>query len=283
MRTGDGARLTRQYFKDLLARPWYMAVLVIVPCAAMVGFAAAGSAPWAIGAPLALAAAILLLGHGWASGRARRQVLTAFAAARGLTLDERPVTCPSWTPLLRAGDERRMDTVLGGTIDGMPVQIGHYTYTEITHSTDSKGHSRTEREDHDFTVAFTEVHEAVTQIPSLYLKPDGGLFDIGDGWLKTGGMTRCETESVRFNERYKGWHRAEQDPLVLRRFLDPSTVDGLANHPLHYGVEINGGSLLLYIKGHCADTGELDGLVDALADMRRCVLAAARVSEPSPS
>ena len=283
MRTGDGERLTRQHFGDLLRRPWYLSVLVIVPCAALVGFAYAQNAAFAIGAPILLAGGILLAGRGWAAGKARHQVLSGFAAAHGLQMQEDPVTTPSWTPLLRAGDERRSDVALTGTIDGMPVHIAHYTYTEITHTTDSKGHRRTEREDHDFTVAITEVHEANDVLPTLYLKPDGGLFDFGDGWLSTGDMTRCETESVRFNERYKGWHREAQDPMVLRRFLDPSTVDALANHPLHLGVEIAGGSLLVYIKGHCADSGELRGMVDALAMLRRCLLAAARVSEPSPA
>ena len=282
MRTGDGERLTREHFGALLRRPWYLTLLVVAPSAAMVAFAAAQNTAWAIGAPLALAGGILIAGRGWAAGKATRQVLTGFATAHALQLQEDPPT-PAWTPLLRAGDERRTEVALSGTIDGMPVQIAHYTYTDITHRTDSKGHGHTEREDHDFTIAMTEVHEATSVLPTLYLKPDGGLFDFGDGWLSTGDMTRCETESVRFNERYRTWHRETQDPLVLRRFLDPSTVDALANHPLHFGVEITGGSLLIYIEGHCADSGELSGLVDALAMMRRCALAAARVSAPAPA
>ena len=283
MRTGDGERLTRQHFRDLLRRPWYMAVLVIVPCAALVGFAAAQNAYLAIGAPVVLALLILILGRGWAAGKAEREVLAGFARRHGLEMRTNPVTTPSWTPLLRAGDERRTEVSLTGAVDGMPVHIAHYTYTEIRHTTDSKGNSRTEREDHDFTVAITEVHEATGVLPALYLKPDAGLFDFGDGWLSTGDLARCETESVRFNERYKGWHRREQDPIALRRFLDPSTIDALANHPMHLGVEMAGGSLLVYMNGHCADSGELQGLVDALAMMRRCALAAARVSEPSPA
>ena len=283
MRTGDGERLTRQHFCELLRRPWYMAVLVLVPCAAMVGFAAAQNAAGAIGAPIVLVLAILILGRGWAAGKAKHQVLGAFAQAHGLELRRNPVTTPSWTPLLRAGDERRTEVSLTGTVGGLPVHIAHYTYTEITHTTDKNGQSRTQREDHDFTVAMTEVHEATEVLPALYLKPDGGLFDFGDGWLSTGSLARCETESTRFNERYKGWHHEGQNPLVLRRFLDPSTIDALANHPMHIGVEMAGGSLLVYVEGHCADTGELRGMVDVLAMMRRCALAAARVSEPSPA
>ena len=283
MRTGDGERLTRQHFGDLLRRPWYMTVLVVVPCAAMVGFAAAQNAPFAIGAPIVLALAILIAGRGWAAGRAKQEVLTGFARRHGLEMRMDPVTTPSWTPLLRAGDERRTEVSLTGAIDGMPVHIAHYTYTEIKRTTDSKGHTRTEREHHHFTIGMTEVHEATDVLPALYLKPDAGLFDFGAGWLNTGDLTRCETESVRFNERYKGWHRREQDPIALRRFLDPSTIDTLANHPMHLGVEMAGGSLLVYMEGHCADSGELQGMVDALAMMRRCALAAARVSEPSPA
>ena len=70
MRTGDGARLTRQHFRDLLRRPWYMTLLVVLPCAALVGFAYAQNAAFAIGAPIALVLGILLAGHGWASGKA---------------------------------------------------------------------------------------------------------------------------------------------------------------------------------------------------------------------
>ena len=283
MRTGDGERLTSRYFGELLRRPWYMAVLVIVPCAAMVGFAAAQRTAWAIGAPIVLALGILIAGRGWAAGRAKQEVLSGFARRHGLQMHSDPATTPPSTPLLRAGDERRTEVSLTGTIDGMPVHIAHYTYTEITQRTDSKGHTRTERDDHHFTIAVTEVPDVAGVLPTLYLKPDGGLFDIGDGWLSTGGLTRCETESVRFNERYRGWHREAQDPIVLRRLLDPSTVDALANHPLHFGVEIAGGSLLVYIRGQCADSGELQGMVEALAMMRRCALAAARVSEPLPA
>lgn len=280
LRTGDGERLTREKFRALLGRTWFLAVLVLVPCAAMVGFAYAGNAPFAIGAPIALAIAILLIGRGWAAGEAREQVLQGFAAAHGFALDEDPAT-PGWTPLLRAGDEREMDVAMTGSFEGAPVLIGHYTYTDVTHTTDKDGQSRTERTDHDFTIASTDVTAAAAALPTFYLKPDRGLFDIGDGWLQTGGMTRCETESVRFNERYKGWHRSEQDLMILRRFLDPSTVDALANHPLRFGVEVSGGCLLVYIPDHCADSGELGGLLDALAMVRRCLLAAARVSEPA--
>lgn len=283
MRTGDGERLTREKFRALLRSPWYVALLVLVPCGAMVGFAAAQNAALAIGSPIVLALAILLAGRGWAAGQARRQVLVGFAAVHGLQIEEDPMSSPAWTPLLRAGDERRMRWALTGSVGGMPVHLGHYTYTEIKTSTDSDGHTRTERDNHHFTVASTDVGDAMSAIPSLYLKPDGGLFDFGDGWLSTADLARCETESVRFNERYKGWHRREQDPMVLRRFLDPSTVDALANHPLHLGVELQAGRLLVYIDGHCADSGELGALVDALATLRRCLLAAARVSAPSPA
>lgn len=282
LRTGDGERLTRQKFRELLDRPWYAALLLVVPCALLVYAAYRGSVAWAIAGPLAAIAITLLIGHSWAAGQARRQVLMTFASLRGMSFDDDPVT-PAWTPLLRAGDERRMDLALSGTVDGMPLYVGHFTYTEIRHTTDSKGNRRTERTDYDFTVAATEVDAAAGALPTLYLKPDEGLFDWGDGWLSTGDMTKCETESVRFNERYKAWHRENQDPLVLRRFLDPSTVDALANHPLHFGVELSGGRLLVYIESHCADSGELSALVDALAMLRRCLLEAARVSEPGPA
>ena len=283
LKTGDGARLTRQKFRELLDKPWYAALLVLVPCAVLAFAASQGSVPWAIGGPLGAAALILAIGHGWASGKAREEVLRTFATARGLTFDDDPSISPTWTPLLRAGDERELDISLSGSVDGMPLHVGHYTYTEISTTTDSEGRTSTQREDHHFTIASTEVSAAMAALPTLYIKPDTGLFDIGDGWLSTGDMTRCETESVRFNKRYKAWHRTDQDPMVLRRFLDPSTVDTLANHPLHFGVEMTGGRLLLYIKGRCADSGELGALVDALASLRRCLLEAARVSEPAPA
>ena len=282
MRTGDGARLTADKFRALLASPWYATLLALVPASALAYFSWRGETAWMIAAPVLAAGAILLLGHSWAAAQARREILQAFALARGLAMEEDPPV-PDWTPLLGAGDERRMHLALTGAVDGMPLYLGHYTYTDVRHTTDAKGNSRTERDDHDFTVAVTDVSAALLQLPALYLKPDGGLFDFGDGWLSTGGMTRCETESFRFNERFKGWHRDDQDALVLRRFLDPSTVEALANHPLDLGIELCAGRLLVYIEGHCADSGELAGLVDVLALVRRCVLDAARVSAPAPA
>ena len=275
MRTGDGDRLRAEKFAGLRRKPWYQSLLVLPACAALVYFAAQQNVVAALAVPAGLVAAILIGGYAWADSSARKEVMRNFAAARGLAFlgDASP---PTFTPLLRAGDEREMSCVMTGPTGGMEVLLGHYTYTDIREYTDSKGNRHRDRTDHDFTIVTTSVEPAMVALPSLYLKPRGFL-GLGSGWLKTGNLAECETESDRFNDRFKAWHREDQDPMVLRRFLDPSTIDTLANHPLDLGVEISAGQLLVYIEDHCADSGELGGLLDLLAFVRGAVFAAARV------
>lgn len=283
MRTGDGERIRRQKFSELLRTGWFVALLVVVPAIVLVLAAAYGNALVAIGAAAAAAGLTLLAGYGHATEQARDAVLSGFAAARGLTFVD-AMDPPPLTPLLVAGDERKMDCAMHGAVEAMPLTLGHFTYTEITRSTDSDGNTRTDRHDHDFTVALTDVDDALTQLPTLHLRPRSNLPGWGSGWLNTRGLEKAETESVRFNERFKVWHRESQDPMVLRRLLDPSVIDTLANQALPIGVELSAGTLLVYVKGHCSDSGELAALVDVLGYLRRCVLDAARppVVAPAP-
>jgi hypothetical protein len=284
LRTGDGERLRKQKFSELLHRAWYQALLVLLPCAALVIGAVMQSWPVAIGAPAVLVAGVLIGGRAWAGSAARKQIVSAFAATHGLTfMDE--IDPPGMMPLLRAGDERKMTCAMRGPLQGMEVLLAHFTYTDVTYRTDSKGHTSRDEEDHDFTVAMTPVAESSAALPALHLRPRGFL-GLAGGWSKGPDLDECETESVRFNERFKAWHAEGQDPMVLRRMLDPSTVDALANHPLDLGVEMCAGHLLVYVEDHLGDSGELQGLVDALALLRGAVFAAARVqpvSAPAPA
>jgi hypothetical protein len=274
LRTGDGERLRKQKLSELLHTTWFVGLLVILPSLALVIGASQGSTPLAIGAPIAVVFVLLLLGNGWAAGEAEEAVVESFATRHGLTLlgDIDP---PPLTPLLVAGDERTLEWAMTGLVVPMEVLLGHYTYTDITVRHDKNGTHR-DREDHPFTIATTDVEAILQILPTLHLRPRGGLFSFGSGWLRTGGLRSVETESVRFNERFQTWVRDEQDDLVVRRVLDPSVIDTLANHPLEFGVELSAGQLLVHIPGHCSDSGELDGLLDALAFVRTTVLDACR-------
>lgn len=271
MRTGDGARLRKQKFAELRGRSWYQALLVVVPCAALVLGASQQATGFAIGAPIVVLGLLLGGGYAWADHAARREVVCTFAAARGLTFLDR-IDPPSITPLLRAGDERKMTCAMTGTTEGMDVLLAHFTYTDVTHDADGDR----QETNHTFTVATTGVEPTMLAMPTLHLRPRG-FMDFGSGWLKTGGLAKCETESLAFNERFKAWHREDQDAMVLRRLLDPSNVDRLANHPLKFGVELTAGQLLVYTEGHAGDSGELAALLEILGFLRAALFAAARV------
>jgi hypothetical protein len=43
-------------------------------------------------------------------------------------------------------------------------------------------------------------------------------------------------------------------------------------------VELSAGHLVVHIPGHCSDSGELDGLLDALGYVRATVLDACRAA-----
>lgn len=114
------------------------------------------------------------------AARARRKneektrQMAALAAAAGWTYwGSSPQLVDSWPCApFHTGQGRRVENCVEGTHRGVPFLAFEYHYYTETHSTDSEGHSTTQRQNHSFDVAVLRLQ---ANIPDLDLRPEGAL------------------------------------------------------------------------------------------------------------
>ncbi len=203
--------------------------------------------------PLATVALVLLVAQRYAHNRSELEFFVALAPTLGMTyLGE--VGVVGITPLLAAGDRRRLDHAMG--CEG--AQLGMYTY-EIRRQT--RNGETVRWEPYDFTVCVMDLAPSMPSYPGVYVCQKRGLLH-GDDWLRRDRSRRVELESIAFNERYDLLRASDQDEVALRELFSPSLVDWLANHPLAPGFELRAGVLVVWVPGHIEDAGELAFFLD---------------------
>ena len=277
-------KLRGEQMRALTGAGWWRAAIVLVPIA--VG--AVGAVVVPAGNPVvvfALAAAVtagvgLIATYFLADSRAKSAFVEAWARSRGWTKDT-GVWLDEATPLLRDGDRRDSQDHVSGTLDGgSPAVLCHYTY-EVKHThSDSKGHTTTTWESHDFTVLETSV--TATGLPRLTLHPrtfgDNRLFDRIDSTVT--GDRVVELESSELEHEYKLEVADSTSDVAVRLLFEPAFIvwclDQAADEML---LEIENETLVVAIPGHSYDAAQLDGLLEkATAIATRLADAATKVT-----
>ena len=230
----------------------------------------------AIGFVSVLALVILIVIWVRASGSAEDDFLTAWGRSHGLVFVASP-ELGEGTPLLRQGDSREAEHGLVGLLDGHPLMLCHYTYTVVTHSTDSNGAQTRQETDHPFTVA--RLDGVAGPISRLTFHPrsfiDRGWFDRADSALTADRVV--ELESMEMHRRYKLEVRDDVSDVDVRQLFEPSFIVWCTDQKDVF-FELENGELLVAVKRHLDDQAPLDALLD-----RSRVVLARLAASPAPA
>ena len=222
-----------------------------------------------------LPAVALVVGLGtvfWIADRnAAREFWEVYARSRDYALGERTHLPPA-TPLLREGTKSYTTRTLDGQIaPGIFGTIALYTYEEETVGLNGQ----VETAYQDFTLAIVEVPECAPYVPELFIEARRGphpMTTFGDRLRR--GRQQVTLESATLAERFEILVGDGQDEVWTRRLFNPAFVVWLAESmPRKASVELEDGTLLVYLPGHKEDAKDLDALAAATGEIARRLLA----------
>jgi hypothetical protein len=222
----------------------------------------AGSAAVLLGvAAICLLIADRVAAHGFFAGYAR---------SVGLSYSS-PAQLPALTPLLAAGERRRLEHWMHGHLPGgLAGGVGHLVWERVERDSDG---DETVRERNRFTVCVVDLQASMSLFRGVYLRPRRGVFAPHSDWLRRARGRTAEVESSQFTQRFELRMADDQDEVALRRLLSPTLVSWLANHPLTPGFELKAGALCVFVPHAIEDAGNLTFLVDAARHLATRVLA----------
>jgi hypothetical protein len=164
------------------------------------------------------------------------------------------------TPLLGAGDRRRVEHWMEGDLgDGVRGGLGHFVWQELKED----GESSLVREHHRYTICVIPLDESIALFRGVCLHPRRGVFPAHSDWLEGRAKRKIELESSALTDRYDLRLFPDQDEIVLRRLFSPKLVSWFASHPLTPGMEIRGGTLVVFVEKALDDEGNLVFFLDA--------------------
>jgi hypothetical protein len=260
----------RDLFRSYLtSRGAFWAVLLGATAAFLYGASRRDPLIMAAG-PAGVVAAVAGVAWLLADRAAAHRFYTGFARSVGLTYTS-PAELPTLTPLLGAGDRRRLEHWMHGRLPGdLAGGIGHLVWERIER--DSEGQERV-RERNRFTACVVDLEPSMALFRGVFLRPRRGVVASHSDWLRRTRTRGAEVESAAFTERYELLLAEDQDEVALRRLLSPTLVSWLANHPLTPGFELKAGTLVLFVPRAIEDAGNLTYLIDATRHLASRVLA----------
>jgi hypothetical protein len=222
------------------------------------------------GGPVLVALLVVVAAFAIAHRRAAQRFFFGFARSLGLAYVEKTRLLPL-TPLLGAGDRRWVRHWMQGDLgDGLGGGLGHFVWQETKDDDDAGGIIA--REHHRYTVCVIHLEESMRLFPGgMCLQPRRGIFPGHSDWLEGRAERRVKLESTAFNERYELHVWQELDEIVLRRLFAPKLVSWFANHPLIPGMELRGGTLVVFVERAIDDEGNLVFLLDAARHVAEAV------------
>lgn len=184
-----------------------------------------------------------------------------FGFARSLGLLYVPSTrLLPMTPLLGAGDRRRVEHWMEGDLgDGLRGGLGHLVWQKVKED----GERSFVRERHRYTICVIPLDESIALFRGVCLHPRQGIFPAHSDWLEGRAKRKVELESSALTDRYDLRLFPDQDEIVLRRLFSPKLVSWFASHPLTPGMELRGGTLVVFVERALDDDGNLVYLLDA--------------------
>jgi hypothetical protein len=230
----------------------------------------------AIAAMPVAAVAVYVLARRGAQEMAEQQAYRKWVAERGWA----PVlNLPAGlvTPLLRAGDTRRLADGYGGQLDGLDAAIGHFTWESIHQTTDQYGNVHETRTQHHLTVleALTGLESLTRMTLSPRLHGQGRLVDSVESLLTVDRAV--DLESAEFAKAYRLFVADADDEVTVRRVFTPSLIVELVEIAgAGVAIEFETGALVCSVHGHTGDPDLLDALAHAAS-----TVAAALAGQPA--
>jgi hypothetical protein len=216
-------------------------------------------------APAAVALGIVGIAFYTADRAASTRFYSTLAQKLGLLYLERTELLP-FTPLLGAGDRRRCENWMQGTLPGDPPLsggIGHFVFEEIHKKPGDDGSLIQVRESRRVTLCVVELEPSMALFKGVFMRPRPGLFDTGEDWQQRARLRTLQLESAAFNDRYQLRITRDQDEQRARELFSPSLVNFLATHPLAPCFELKAGTLSVFVPRVLEDQGNLVFLLDA--------------------
>jgi hypothetical protein len=235
----------------------------------------------AIGLIVVLVGAVLIALWIRASSSAEDDFLMAWGRSHELEFVESP-ELGEGTPLLRQGDKRKAENGLVGRFRGHPLTLCHYTYTVVTHSTNSDGSRQRHETDHPFTVA--RIDGTACAVSHMTFHPRGmldrGWFDGADSALTKDHVV--ELESIELHRRYKLEVRDGVSDADVRQVFEPSfMVWCIEQEDVFF--ELEHGELLVAVKHHLDEQAPLDALLVKSGVVLSRLTAVSASADRSPS
>ena len=200
-----------------------------------------------------------------------------YAQQRGMTRSENESVAPL-TPLLRRGDERKLEDVLRGPLaDGVEGALAQYTYTDVYHDKDGRHETN-----YPFTIAWAELPDSVSLCPGLYCNRKSGfrfLEGVEDAFRRN---VRVNLESEKLGDEYEIFVGPDQDQNWIRQLFSPTFIVWLAESaPQKFAFELDNGVLCCNMKGHHKDAAHLDEMRESIGVIAARIREEAAESAPS--
>jgi len=245
----------------LLRSPVTISLGSVLVIACFVGATLAAGPLAGLGAAAVGVLLVFLIAWVLASGAAREDFFSHYAAARGLNRASGRTTLPPTTPLLRKGDRRYAEEVMNGTLPGGAAgAVGLYTYEIET--TDSEGNDDTDH--YRFTVVLHDIPSAAHSVSDVYCQRREGFRFMDSAEDVFRRMQRLELESEALDKRYEVFFGAQDDEVWMKRLFSPTFIVWLPEQtPKDFAFEFSAGSLCVNVKGHYDSATELDQLCAA--------------------